>query len=316
MSEQRCQTAQESPMVTVSLLQEQHQARIAAVLAKAIAGLTPLAPTLRAAMEYGLLQGGKRVRPLLVYACGDLLSQANLLGQPNHAALDAAAAAVECIHAYSLIHDDLPAMDDDDLRRGLPTVHKAFDEATAILAGDALQALAFELLSQANLGLSAERQLRMIQELAAAAGYHGMCGGQALDIEYEGQAIDRQALEQLHRHKTGALIRCAVRLGALCANELQEPHLHALSEYAQAIGLAFQVQDDILDIIADTQTLGKTQGKDILQQKSTYPALLGLEGARNLAEQLLDQALAALADIPYPTQTLEAFAHYIVKRDF
>lgn len=301
---------QSGQQVAMSQLQAQYQARIDTVLSQAIARLSPLAPKLKAAMEYGLLQGGKRVRPLLVYACGDLFAQA------NDTALDAAAAAVECIHAYSLIHDDLPAMDDDDLRRGQPTVHKAFDEATAIIAGDALQALAFELLSQTNLGLSAERQLRMVQELAVAAGFHGMCGGQALDIQYEGQAIDSAALEQLHRHKTGALILTAVRLGALCTPDLQEPHLSSLSKYAQAIGLAFQVQDDILDITADTQTLGKTQGKDIMQQKSTYPALLGLDGARQLADQLLDQALSALADIPYPTQTLEAFAHYIVKRDF
>lgn len=310
-----------SQTVAVNQLQAQYQARITAVLTEEIAKLTSLAPRLRAAMEYGLLRGGKRVRPLLVYAAGELFAYTS---QPdshapkpdNSRALDAAAAAVECIHAYSLIHDDLPAMDDDDLRRGQPTLHKAFDEATAILAGDALQALAFELLSQTNLNLSAERQLRMVQELAIASGYHGMCGGQALDIQYEGQAIDRTALEQLHRHKTGALIRCAVRLGALCASDLQQPHLQALSQYADAIGLAFQVQDDILDITADTQTLGKTQGKDVQQQKSTYPALLGLDGARHLAEQLLNQALSALADIPYPTQTLEAFAHYIVKRDF
>ncbi|ART79860.1 (2E,6E)-farnesyl diphosphate synthase [Oceanisphaera avium] len=297
-----------------SLLQAQYQARIKEVLATTIARLTPLAPTLRAAMEYGLLRGGKRVRPLLVYASGELLSQSG--ASCNTAALDAAAAAIECIHAYSLIHDDLPAMDDDDLRRGEPTVHKAFDEATAILAGDALQALAFELLSQANLGLTPARQLRMIQELSLACGYQGMCGGQALDIQYEGQSIERAALEELHRHKTGALIVAAVRLGALCVEDMQEAHLSALSQYAHAIGLAFQVQDDILDITADTQTLGKTQGKDIMQQKSTYPALLGLDGARQLAEQLLAQALAALADIPYSTQTLEAFAHYIVKRDF
>ena len=300
--------------LALSQLQAQYQGRIQGVLSEAIAKLTQLAPQLRAAMEYGLLQGGKRVRPLLVYAAGDLFATASR--QVNQAALDAAAAAVECIHAYSLIHDDLPAMDDDDLRRGQPTVHKAFDEATAILAGDALQALAFELLSQANLGLSSDRQLRMVRELASASGYEGMCGGQALDIQCEGQLISPAVLEKLHRHKTGALIRTAVRLGALCSEDLQESHLTALSEYAQAIGLAFQVQDDILDITADTQILGKTQGKDIAQQKSTYPALLGLEGARALAQQLLDDALGALADIPYPTHTLEAFAHYIVKRDF
>ena len=291
-------------------LQQHYQTRITHVLTTTIDALPKLAPELKAAMEYGLLQGGKRVRPMLVYVCGEIT------GQPNHQALDAAAAAVECIHAYSLIHDDLPAMDDDDLRRGQATVHKAFNEATAILAGDALQALAFELLSQASLALAPEKQLRMVHELAIASGYKGMCGGQALDIDCEGKAINNVALERLHRHKTGALIRAAVRLGALCATNMSDTHIEALSRYADAIGLAFQVQDDILDITADTQTLGKTQGKDMALQKSTYPALLGLSGARLRAEQLHQDALSALADIPYPTHTLEAFAHYIVKRDF
>lgn len=291
-------------------LQQRYQTRITQVLSTTIAALPKLAPELKAAMEYGLLQGGKRVRPMLVYACGEIT------GQPNYQALDAAAAAIECIHAYSLIHDDLPAMDDDDLRRGQATVHKAFNEATAILAGDALQALAFELLSQANLALTPEKQLRMVHELAIASGYKGMCGGQALDIDCEGKAISNVALERLHRHKTGALIRAAVRLGALCATNMSDTHIEALSRYADAIGLAFQVQDDILDITADTQTLGKTQGKDVALQKSTYPALLGLPGARLRAEQLHQDALSALADVPYPTHTLEAFAHYIVKRDF
>ena len=296
--------------MSVVLLQQQYGERIDAVLSRTLHELDELAPELKAAMEYGLLQGGKRVRPMLVYASGELL------GNTSPRALDAAAA-VECIHAYSLIHDDLPAMDNDDLRRGKPTVHKAFDEATAILAGDALQALAFELLSrQWDDGLDAGRRLRMVQELARASGYAGMCGGQALDMQSEGKLIDQSRLETLHRHKTGALIRAAVRLGALCARELDEAHLNALSRYAEAIGLAFQVQDDILDITADTQTLGKTRGKDLVQQKSTYPALLGLDGARQLAQQLYQQALAALAEIPYPTHTLEAFAHYIVKREF
>ncbi|WP_375055671.1 (2E,6E)-farnesyl diphosphate synthase [Zobellella sp. DQSA1] len=297
--------------MSFTLLQQQYGERISGVLSHAIANLDDLAPELKAAMEYGLLQGGKRVRPMLVYASGELF------GNVSVPALDAAAAAVECIHAYSLIHDDLPAMDNDDLRRGKPTVHKAFNEATAILAGDALQTLAFELLSRhSGHHLDAERRLRMVQELARASGYGGMCGGQALDIKCEGKAIDQAMLESLHRHKTGALIRAAVRLGALCAQDVDEPQLAALSRYAEAIGLAFQVQDDILDITADTQTLGKTQGKDLVQQKSTYPALLGLDGARQLAEQLLGQAQAALADIPYNTHTLEAFAHYIVKREF
>ncbi|MGR7920346.1 (2E,6E)-farnesyl diphosphate synthase [Zobellella denitrificans] len=297
--------------MSVVLLQQQYGERIDAVLSRTLHELDELAPELKAAMEYGLLQGGKRVRPMLVYASGELL------GNASPRALDAAAAAVECIHAYSLIHDDLPAMDNDDLRRGKPTVHKAFDEATAILAGDALQTLAFELLSrQWDDGLDAGRRLRMVQELARASGYAGMCGGQALDMQSEGKLIDQSRLETLHRHKTGALIRAAVRLGALCARDLDEAHLNALSRYAEAIGLAFQVQDDILDITADTQTLGKTRGKDLVQQKSTYPALLGLDGARQLAQQLYQQALAALAEIPYPTHTLEAFAHYIVKREF
>ncbi|GAA3536867.1 (2E,6E)-farnesyl diphosphate synthase [Zobellella aerophila] len=295
--------------MSFQLLQQQYGARIDAVLRHHIDQLDNLAPELKAAMKYGLLQGGKRVRPLLVYASGELL-------QADARALDTAAAAIECIHAYSLIHDDLPAMDNDDLRRGQPTVHKAFDEATAILAGDALQTLAFELVSGNDSALDAGRRLRMVQELAHASGYHGMCGGQALDIKYEGMAVEMATLESIHRHKTGALIRCAVRLGALCASELNEAHLTALSRYAEAIGLAFQVQDDILDITADTQVLGKTQGKDAAQQKSTYPALLGLDGARALARELHQQARAALADIPYNTHTLETFARYIVEREF
>nr|WP_116474571.1 (2E,6E)-farnesyl diphosphate synthase [Zobellella maritima] len=291
------------------MLQQQYGTRIDGVLRHHIDRLDNLAPELKAAMKYGLLQGGKRVRPLLVYASGELLLA-------NARDLDTAAAAIECIHAYSLIHDDLPAMDNDDLRRGQPTVHKAFDEATAILAGDALQTLAFELLSDNDSTLDASRRLRMVQELARASGYNGMCGGQALDIKYEGMPVEVATLESIHRHKTGALIRSAVRLGALCAPELNEAHLTALSRYAEAIGLAFQVQDDILDITADTQTLGKTQGKDAVQQKSTYPALLGLDGAKALARELHQQARAALADIPCNTHTLEAFARYIVEREF
>ncbi|WMC09770.1 (2E,6E)-farnesyl diphosphate synthase [Oceanimonas pelagia] len=290
--------------------QQQYGERIDAALRQALDRLDSLAPTLRDAMEYGLLQGGKRVRPMLVYATAGLTPDADEQAQ------DAAAAAIECIHAYSLIHDDLPAMDNDDLRRGKPTVHKAFDEATAILAGDALQTLAFELLSDAAGALPAERKLQLVRELATASGYRGMCGGQALDIYHEGKPVERATLERIHRHKTGALIRAAVRLGALCSPTMQEAELAALSRYAEAIGLAFQVQDDILDITASTATLGKTQGKDEIQQKSTYPALLGLDGARELARQLHRDALAALAGLPCNTDTLEAFAHYIVQREY
>ncbi|WP_107853119.1 (2E,6E)-farnesyl diphosphate synthase [Oceanimonas marisflavi] len=290
--------------------QQQYGERIDAALRRALERLDDLAPTLRDAMEYGLLQGGKRVRPMLVYAT------AELIGHADPKATDAAAAAIECIHAYSLIHDDLPAMDNDDLRRGKPTVHKAFDEATAILAGDALQTLAFELISQAGGSLPAERKLQLVRELASASGYGGMCGGQALDIYHEGKPVEPTTLESIHRHKTGALIRAAVRMGALCSPAMQDAELAALSRYAEAIGLAFQVQDDILDITASTETLGKTQGKDLAQQKSTYPVLLGLDGARALAKSLHQDALAALAGLPCHTDTLEAFAHYIVQREY
>ncbi|MFH7586980.1 (2E,6E)-farnesyl diphosphate synthase [Oceanimonas smirnovii] len=290
--------------------QQQYGERINTALQQALGRLGPLSPRLRDAMEYGLTQGGKRVRPMLVYVTAGLTSDA------DPAATDAAAAAIECIHAYSLIHDDLPAMDDDDLRRGKPTVHKAFDEATAILAGDALQTLAFELLSDMAGTLPAERKLQLVRELAGASGYGGMCGGQALDIYHEGRQIEAATLERIHRHKTGALIRAAVRMGALCSPSVQPEELNALSRYAEAIGLAFQVQDDILDITASTETLGKTQGKDLEQQKSTYPALLGLDGARALADRLHNDALAALAGLSYNTDTLEAFAHYIVQREY
>ncbi|OYD26366.1 (2E,6E)-farnesyl diphosphate synthase [Oceanimonas baumannii] len=294
----------------ISQWQQQYGERIDAALQQALARLAPLSPGLRDAMEYGLTQGGKRVRPMLVYVT------AGLTGNADSAATDAAAAAIECIHAYSLIHDDLPAMDDDDLRRGRPTVHKAFDEATAILAGDALQTLAFELLSDAAGSLPAERKLQLVRELAFASGYGGMCGGQALDIYHEGRQVEAATLETIHRHKTGALIRAAVRMGALCSPTIQTTELAALSRYAEAIGLAFQVQDDILDITASTETLGKTQGKDLEQQKSTYPALLGLHGARELADRLHQDALAALSGLSYNTDTLEAFAHYIVQREY
>jgi len=269
-----------------------------------------VAPQLKAAMRHGLLLGGKRVRPFLVYATGNLLGVADEL-------LDGPAAAIECIHAYSLIHDDLPAMDDDDLRRGHPTVHKAFDEAAAILAGDALQTLAFSILADHPLpDVLAKNQIQMLSQLARASGYAGMCGGQALDLAAEGQQVDLKALEQIHRHKTGALIECAVTLGALCHHQIQPDQLAALQQYAAAIGLAFQVQDDILDITSDTATLGKPQGSDVALAKSTYPALLGLDAARELARELHRQALAAIAPLPYNTHILRAFADYIVERAY
>ena len=296
--------------MSLEAFSQQYRQRIDALLEQHIETLSDVAPTLKAAMRHGLLLGGKRVRPFLVYATGNMLGVAD-------EQLDGPAAAIECIHAYSLIHDDLPAMDDDDLRRGHPTVHKAFDEASAVLAGDALQALAFSILADHPLPDSLRtNQLLMVSQLARAAGYAGMCGGQALDLAAEGQQVPLAALEQIHRHKTGALIECAVTLGALCHHQLPTDQLTALQQYAAAIGLAFQVQDDILDITAETATLGKPQGSDQALGKSTYPALLGLDAARELAHDLHRQALAALAPLPYNTHILRAFADYIVERAY
>ncbi|WP_439859868.1 (2E,6E)-farnesyl diphosphate synthase [Pseudomonas sp. MBLB4136] len=260
------------------------------------------------AMRYSVVNGGKRVRPLLVYAACEVLG-----GQVQDA--DGAACAVELIHAYSLVHDDLPAMDDDDLRRGQPTTHKAFDEACAILAGDGLQSLAFEVLADARRNPhDAELRLAMIAALAQAAGPAGMVGGQAIDLGSVGQQLDQAALETMHRHKTGALIEASVRLGALASGRADEAALKALHAYARAIGLAFQVQDDILDVESDTATLGKTQGKDEANHKPTYPALLGLEPAKAYALELRDQALHALRAFDNGAEPLRELARYIVER--
>lgn len=262
------------------------------------------------AMRYSLLLGGKRVRPFLVYSVGQMLG-ASLND------LDGPAAAIECLHTYSLIHDDLPAMDDDDLRRGKPTCHKAFDEATAILAGDALQALAFELLCrhpyQQVLPLA---QLELIKQLAIHAGYNGMCGGQAIDLAHTNKSMTLAALENMHQLKTGALIETAVRFGWLCSGKTNQEELSALITYARALGLAFQVQDDILDIEGDTATLGKPQGSDLEANKATYPKLLGLDVAKEKAQSLLAEAKAALSVLPYDTSELSAFAHYVIARSF
>ncbi len=260
------------------------------------------------AMKYGLLLGGKRVRPFLVYITGQMLGC-----KPED--LDTPASAIECIHAYSLIHDDLPAMDNDDLRRGQPTCHIKFDEATAILTGDALQTLAFTILAEGELNPNAENQrIKMVQALAQASGAGGMCLGQALDLGAENRRVSLADLEEIHRNKTGALINCAVKLGGLAAGEKGLEVLPHLERYSKAIGLAFQVQDDILDIISDTETLGKPQGSDQELNKSTYPSLLGLEGAMEKAHTLLQEALQALEAIPYNTQLLEEFARYVIER--
>jgi len=276
-------------------------ARLEALFAERLAP----APRLEAAMRHGLLVGGKRLRPVLVYAAGRALGAAD-------DDLDAPAMALELIHAYSLVHDDLPAMDDDDLRRGQPTVHRAYDEATAILAGDALQALAFEVLARA----SHPRLAALVATLADAAGRDGMVAGQALDLAAVGGHPDVAALAAMHGHKTGALIRAAVRLGGLVAVDEADPRLAALDVYADAIGLAFQIHDDVLDVTGDTATLGKTSGADAARAKPTYPSLLGLEGACRRADELVETAVAALAPLGADATPLPGLAHYMLERDY
>lgn len=283
-------------------------ARVDAALEKLFVAPREELTRIYAAMRYSVVNGGKRVRPLLAYAACEALG-----GDAERA--DGAACAVELIHAYSLVHDDLPAMDDDDLRRGQPTTHIAYDEACAILAGDGLQALAFEVIGNAKLNpQDAQTRLDMLTILARAAGSAGMVGGQAIDLESVGRKIDQAALETMHRHKTGALIEASVQLGALASGRANTDALQALRRYAEAVGLAFQVQDDILDVESDTATLGKTQGKDQAHHKPTYPALLGLDEAKAYALALRDQALAALEGFGDSAEPLRALARYIVER--
>ena len=292
----------------IAAYQKRSQQRVDAALEPLFVAPRAELERLYAAMRYSVFNGGKRIRPLLAYAACEALG-----GAPEQA--NGAACAVELIHAYSLVHDDLPAMDDDDLRRGQPTTHKAFDEASAILAGDGLQSLAFSVLSsRQNNPQSAETRLQMIDVLASAAGPAGMVGGQAIDLGSVGQRLQQAALETMHRHKTGALIEASVRLGALASGCADERSLSALSSYARAIGLAFQVQDDILDVESDTATLGKTQGKDQANDKPTYPALLGLDAAKAYALELRDQALHALRPFDSAAEPLRDLARYIVER--
>jgi len=262
---------------------------------------------LHAAMRHAVLLGGKRMRPLLVYAAGSAFGA-------SVDTLDAPAVAVELIHAYSLVHDDLPAMDDDALRRGQPTVHVAFDEATAVLAGDALQSLAFEVLADAD--VEATTRVALLRTLARASGAAGMCGGQALDLAAtgNGSSLSVHALEELHSLKTGALIRAAVRMGALCGGASAE-ELAALGRYAAALGLAFQVRDDVLDIEGDSATLGKTAGKDVAQDKATFPALIGLDASRARLDELrraMDDALSPLGE---RANALAALGRMAIERD-
>jgi geranylgeranyl pyrophosphate synthase len=282
--------------------------RVEAALDHRLPAEGDLPSLLHRAMRYSALDGGKRVRPLLVYAAGQAV------GVPPEQ-LDAAACAVELIHVYSLVHDDLPAMDDDDLRRGKPTCHKAFDEATAVLVGDALQSLAFEVLAtDTALAVPGERRAEMIAELARASGSRGMVGGQAIDIAAAGTRLDLDALQTMHRMKTGALIAVSVRLGALAAPQVEQAQLNALERYATAIGLAFQIQDDILDVEGDTATLGKPQGSDNDSNKPTYTSLLGLAGAKAKAREVHREAVEALEAFAEEAAPLRALADYIIER--
>jgi farnesyl diphosphate synthase len=284
------------------------QSRMEEALARHLPGAEIAPQRLHAAMRYAVLGGGKRVRPLLAFAAGEV-------ARANADRVAVAASAVELIHAYSLVHDDMPCMDDDVLRRGKPTVHVEFDEATALLVGDSLQSLAFQLLAQYPLADDPHQQLEMVTLLAVAAGSRGMAGGQAIDLASVGKALTLPELEFMHIHKTGALIRASVMLGALCGR-LAEKDIARLDHFAKFIGLAFQVVDDVLDAEASTATLGKTAGKDAEQNKPTYVALLGLEKARTLALELREDAVSALEPFGDKARRLREIADFIVLRKF
>ena len=287
----------------------QYKQRVEQALQQQLNALQPNNVDLLDAIKHGLLNGGKRMRPFLVYATGSLTGQ-------HLNDLDAPAAAIECIHSYSLIHDDLPAMDDDDLRRGQPTVHKKYDEATAILAGDSLISLAFNILAKHNYeNTPAQNVLKMIELLGHHSGYPGMCGGQALDLSNTNKKIPLEGMEQMHQLKTGALIKTAILMGSYCAPGFEPQHRLHLIEFADNIGLAFQVQDDILDVIGDTDTIGKPKGSDEQANKSTYVSLLGLTLAQQKAQDLYQNSLKALAQLPFDTKNLEAFAWYVIHRN-
>lgn len=286
-----------------------HQDNIERTLHALLPAAEVVPARLHAAMRYAVLGGGKRVRPLLAYGAGEL-AQAELQR------VDRVAAAVELIHVYSLVHDDLPSMDNDVLRRGKPTVHVEFDEATALLVGDGLQSLAFQVLSDRRLADDALRQVGMIELLACASGSRGMAGGQAIDLDATGRTLAVPELEFMHIHKTGALIRASVVLGAHCGSGLSDAQIHELDRFGKFIGLAFQVVDDVLDAESSTVTLGKTAGKDAKNNKPTYVSALGLDRARALSQELRDDALRALESLPQNGGRLRQLADFIVSRRF
>ena len=286
-----------------------HLQRVEAALRRVLPAPDIAPQRLHQAMRYAVLGGGKRVRPLLAFAAGDLAH-----ADPDR--VEIAASAVEMIHAYSLTHDDLPCMDDDVLRRGKPTCHVEYDDATALLVGDALQSLAFQLLGEYRLADDMKTQLEMVRLLAAAAGSRGMAGGQQIDLESVGKQLSVPELEFMHIHKTGAIIRAAALMGARCGNGLDERELAQVDLYARLIGLAFQVVDDVLDAEAPTATLGKTAGKDAQANKPTYVSAMGASRAKTFAQELREQALAALAAFGERALRLRQLADFIVLRKF
>ena len=287
-----------------------YQQRVNSALDKYLPTDDPPEHNLAEAIRYSVIGGGKRIRPAMVYAAGEAMGVSTDL-------LDIPACAIEMIHAYSLIHDDLPAMDNDDLRRGFPTCHKAFDEATAILAGDALQALAYEILAKDDhKELTPEHRINMLSLLTEASGAHGMAGGQAVDLASVGKQLNLAQLENMHRLKTGALIRASILLGAMCQQNISDDEINILSEYSLCIGLSFQIQDDILDVIGDTETLGKPQGSDEAQEKPTFPAIIGLEESKQLALEQHQQAINILQPLDERADSLRELSAYIVERQF
>ena len=290
---------------------EHYQQRVDAALNRCLPVDDPPEHQLAEAIRYAVIGGGgKRIRPAMVYAAGEAMGV-------NEDLLDTPACAIEMIHAYSLIHDDLPAMDDDDLRRGRPTCHKAFNEATAILAGDALQALAYEILADSTQNkLSAERRIEMLQLLTQASGAHGMAGGQAVDLASVGKSLNLEQLETMHCLKTGTLIRASILLGAMCKPTITGDEIQLLDNYARCIGLSFQIQDDILDVTGNTETLGKPQGSDQQLKKPTYPAILGIEASNKRALEQHQQALKHLEPLGEKADTLRQLSAYIVERSF
>jgi farnesyl diphosphate synthase len=287
----------------------ERQGRVEAALDCLLPGVEHAPSRLHSAMRYAVLGGGKRVRPLLAYAAGELVA-----AKPGH--LDLVASSLELIHAYSLVHDDLPCMDNDRMRRGKPTVHVEYDEATALLVGDSLHSLAFQALTDNALVADATRQLAMAATLARAAGSSGMAGGQAIDLQSVGKRLSLPELEFMHVHKTGALIRASVQLGAMCADSLGAIDLELLDRFGKLAGLGFQLVDDVLDAESSTATLGKTVGKDAMDNKPTYVTAVGVERSRKLASELCEEALAVLEQFPRGGERLGDLTRFIFHREF